>query len=333
MTDRGYIDGVLRGEAELGPRRPRPLEKERDRRPAGNLLGRDAVRVGGRERRHRVFPLPTQPQRGAAGHDHLDARSCLQEIAHERGCLQQMLEVVQQQEHLARGKDAPHRLERSTSALAQTESRGDGGEDQRGLLERRQIDEDHAVTESVRHARRHLNREAGLPHAGRSDQRQEPLAIREQHVRDLGKLLATADESRQRDGEVRGVACAAGLPGGADPAAGNGQKSGPLASGEPERVRKLGRGLPVRVGPHPTLQIADRPCAHPGALGQRLLGEGTGTAMLPQQITEGGGIRGMVERHAGTAMSRGSIGKEKAPGCGESSDRRQPTQSTVFPRW
>ena len=75
----------------------------------------------------------------------------------------------------------------------------DGGNDESGVRDGSKTDEDHAVREGINHVRRDLNGEAGLAHAARTGQGEQPHIVPPQEVTDRYHLSLAADERRERE--------------------------------------------------------------------------------------------------------------------------------------
>ena len=78
---------------------------------------------------------------------------------------------------------------------------GDRGQHQGGISERRQIDEDHAIGERVRHVVRDGQRQAGLADAAGTGQGQQRDRLVEQQGARRGDLTLPPDEAGARDGQ------------------------------------------------------------------------------------------------------------------------------------
>jgi hypothetical protein len=151
-----------------------------------------------------VFALAVEPQHRATGDEDLDRRSRLHDLAQDRRSLEQMLEVVQHQEHPARAQRTTQGLERGNGALV---VRAESGGDCRGHLgwipQRRQIDKDDAVREGVAQAGCRRHGEASLTAARGARQSQQAHALVAQEPSNFADLLAASDQPRERDRQAR----------------------------------------------------------------------------------------------------------------------------------
>src|SRR5205814_9324879 len=87
---------------EVGLDRDGPLQKERHRRAALQLVGRrQAFGVGQGQRRQTVFVLGAQVQRGPAGRQNLQARAFGQQLGDQPYGPEQVFEVIEDEQHLA----------------------------------------------------------------------------------------------------------------------------------------------------------------------------------------------------------------------------------------
>ena len=139
---------------------------------------------------------------------------------------------------------------------------------------------------------RHLRRQACLSNSGGASQRQESHLVLPQHMSDGGFLALTSNErsegSRQVPWEEQ-CACAAGMDGGrGSTARADGLKEKRLIIfAQASMLQPAGVAcLYAASAPHPSLQIADRANTDPRALGEFVLCESGGEAMLFEQLSQ-----------------------------------------------
>ncbi len=128
----GHRRSVLGGERKIGLNHLRAHQKERDRRVAHQPIERrQPRRVGQRQRRHREDLLAGKPELGLAGQQDLQPRRRGQQALDQRGGLDQLLEIIEDQQRLARGRWAcsastsgrsPVSLSSSACAIAEATS-------------------------------------------------------------------------------------------------------------------------------------------------------------------------------------------------------------------
>ena len=175
-ADFGDRRRVVRADGELGRDLARTVDEE-----AHRLVGQQRLRVvrdtlrRDRQRTHRDHPLSRQAEPLAARRQHAQRRRGRQQpLGQRRGRGEDVLAVVEHQQHPARTAVADQRLGDGRVALfANAEARRDGARDTLGFRHRRQVDEPDAVREGGRHALGELDREPRLaapPDAGQGDE-------------------------------------------------------------------------------------------------------------------------------------------------------------------
>ena len=175
--------GVLFRELERGLGRLGPVDEQGH---CGGLLSA-LQRSGGavrrrRQRRHVVDLLAPDSQHDAAGHQEARSRCDRVQPDEHRCDVDDLLEVVEHEQHVAAGEGVRDALlERRFAVVADAEGVGDRGEQQRGFEHVLQADEVGAVGEHVACRDRDLDREAALADPARADQADHPVvAAREQ---------------------------------------------------------------------------------------------------------------------------------------------------------
>lgn len=175
-ADLGHGGRVLVADREAGFSSLRPLYKEADRLVLGEKFqSRRTPGVGQRKRRRRVLEFSVDSQQGAAGHEDLEAGAGREKVSDQRGGLNHLLEVIEQEEHLPVAQITLEALkERLLCALHDAERPGDGGGDEIGVRYGGQLDEEYAALELVHELRSRLQSEARLACSSRTRERQQP---------------------------------------------------------------------------------------------------------------------------------------------------------------
>jgi hypothetical protein len=218
---RGELDPqrqTVHGRADAGERRavrpvdlgrltpgPGPFEEQRDRRARRERVG--GVGDGQRERSQLLEHLAVDSQGLAARGEHRDRRRGLDEcLDGGRDSLDDLLAVVQQQEHRPFGGEVAQRVEGCPArAGVEAESGGHAAGDpfdgtRVGVGDRRQVHEPHAVGEQVAHVVGGRDREACLAAPTGTDDRDDP-ALRELG-RDTAALVVPTHEPCAPPGQV-----------------------------------------------------------------------------------------------------------------------------------
>ena len=146
-------DGIVGFEVSL--QRPRPLGKEGDG-------------LGLRQRRYGIAPLAGQLQRFAAGDQELDRGSRSQEPGQTGCCVDDLLEVVQDQERLPVG-------EMAGEVVLDAQHPGDGRLDEVRLAHRGERNPADAIGEFIDRGVGDLQREPRLAAAAGTDQRDQTM--------------------------------------------------------------------------------------------------------------------------------------------------------------
>jgi hypothetical protein len=182
----------------------RSVNKEAHRLVLRQLLqGRWRLAARKPEWGHRVLAFRAQVQRHPAGRQHLQAGCGAEEGPDGRSAVNQVLEVVQDQEHLPCQHDVLQATRHGLlSFLAEAQGRRDGGWHERRVGQGRQRDEEDAVGEVLEHLGGGLEREPGLPRATRTDEGQQLSVVTPQQVDDVRHLLLSTEEGSRLAGEV-----------------------------------------------------------------------------------------------------------------------------------
>jgi hypothetical protein len=206
-ADLGDRGGVLVAHAEVGLGSLRPLDEQGHRLVLGERLqAREVRRVGHGQRRDEVLALPVDPQGAAARHEHDELRGCAQQLAHQRGGIGELLEVVQDEEEPPATKvlaEGGHRVQ--AAAVGEAELMGDRSRDELRVPDGAERHEEDPIGEGVCHAGGHLERQPGLAGPARSGEREEPRLADER--RHLAELALAAQEAGDLRGQVvrRGI--------------------------------------------------------------------------------------------------------------------------------
>jgi hypothetical protein len=207
VADLRHRRRALVGHLELRPGSPRPLDEQLHRRILGERLHRQPLfRVRQGQRRHRELLLAPQPQHRPARDQHLEARGSRQQLGHDRGSLQDLLEVVQHQQELLLIQVALQVLQRwGAPRLLQAQGVGDRGGDQTRIGEGSQIHEEHAFRELLHHVGSELEGEAGLAGAAGAREGEEAHLLPVEQPSGGSQLVFAADEGRGLGGQVMGA--------------------------------------------------------------------------------------------------------------------------------
>ena len=185
-------DRAVRARVPAGPDGPRPLDEEPSR---GRVLAADA------ERRHRHLVLAGHAQRGAARDDEARSGRDSDDLGDARGGVDDVLEVVQDEQHRALGKERRQRLDRgSRCAVEQADRPGDQRLDVGRVLDRRERHEPRPVGVLGLDRAGRLGGDARLADAARAGDGHEPGVV-EQRPERLD-LVVAPDEGRQPRLEV-----------------------------------------------------------------------------------------------------------------------------------
>lgn len=189
-ADLPHRAGVLGAQTEIRPRRLRALHEERNRREHAQGIAVDGVaaQMGNRERHHRELVLAGEAQHRPARDQHLQRGAGLQQIADEGGRVEHVLESIQDEQRLA-VLQVQHELldRRPLAGVGDTEGPRNPRRDECGIVDPPERDETHVVGEFIPRFAGDLDREAGLPDAARSGEREEP------HIRVTEQLAGPRD--------------------------------------------------------------------------------------------------------------------------------------------
>ena len=149
------------------------------------------------ERRHRVDPFLRHPERSAARDEQLHAGCAGQQLAQERGSVEHVLEVVEQQQRLPLAQVLDKRLPRRVSRpFLDPELVGDRPRDEYRVGDAAELDQHGACGPAFGNAG-HLERQARLPRSGGTSQRQQPHLLAAQKRPDLPQLTRPPHEGRR----------------------------------------------------------------------------------------------------------------------------------------
>ena len=163
------------------------------------------------ERLHGEDVLTRQVQDGAAGDEHGQARRARQQLDEDGSGRVEMLGVVDDEEQLPCPEPFRERRQRVPCGLGGDPERlGDRRDDQRGVVERRQLDDGGAVRKRRADPTRSLERQARLPAPSRSGQDEQANVAAEQDPAELLELAVATDEPVDGLGQSRATAAAAG---------------------------------------------------------------------------------------------------------------------------
>ena len=198
--------------------------------------------------------------------------------------------------------------------VVQTHRRGDRARDQRWVGEPGQFDQPASVDIAGDVIADKLLRQACLANAARTDKGEQRRC--RQHVRELGELLLTADQARQRAWQVVLRSLEARFRGKRGRLDWRPSQHGPRASialdqrlecltlgaHQTKCLREPGDSIATWDVPTPALHLADAARADAGSFGQLLLRQVDGTSMVAQEIAKASGR--FVYRHAAIVADR-----------------------------
>ena len=190
------VADVRRVDGEPGVDQAGPLDEQPNR-----VVPHRSRRIGGArrhpQRRNHVDRLAPDPQRLAAGGQHLHLRTTSEDSPHQhRDRVEQVLAVVEHQQRppgADRGDDAVDQL--GPRRRLHTQHLGDLVGDHVGVGDGGQLDQIGAVGKRLEQLAGGVQREAGLAGTARSGQRDQPVG--RQHGPYLGLLGVPAHEARQ----------------------------------------------------------------------------------------------------------------------------------------
>ena len=216
-ADPGDGGRVLVRDAEVRPDGERPRDEEPDRlvlaergRVPGPDLRRQPRRLergevarvrGGREPRHRVLLLAGDVQGAPARRHDREAGAGAQELRHERGRRDHVLEVVEDEQAGPRREVLHEQLEGGAdAAVGQPDRTRDRARHESRLGERLERDEPRPVRIPVRGRRGDLERQARLADPAGPGEREQARRVEEQERG--GQFVVAADERRQLGRQV-----------------------------------------------------------------------------------------------------------------------------------
>ena len=172
LRDRGSVRVVQR---EVVANRPRAVHEETHRGKRRDLVERRPLReCRHRQRLDRVIPLSAESQQGAARGEDRDVRAFGEELI-ELGCRAgHLLEVVEHQQRRGRREVLDQGVERRARAFdRRTHRRGNSGQHERGIGDRRESDELRAAS-GIGERGADCDREPGLADASWAGQGDQP---------------------------------------------------------------------------------------------------------------------------------------------------------------
>ncbi len=183
-ADHREVRGVLRGHVEAGLDGLRPVDEQRDRGGAGRWIETrgSAVRWS-RQRRHLVHALTADAQHDPARDQERRGRGDRVQPHEHRSGFDDLLEVVEHDEHLAVGQRARDALlELRFAVVADAEVIRDRRQQQTGFEHALQQHEVRAVREEILGGPRRLDRQSALADAARTDEADHPVRPTREHL-------------------------------------------------------------------------------------------------------------------------------------------------------
>ena len=183
--------------------RLRARHEERDRLIPGERVQAADVRAGRRpERRHTVLMLGGEPERRPARDQHAEPGRAGEQLAHDRRRVVHALEVVQQQQGRPLSQSLFDAVQCRAAALAERQGVRDRRSDVCRIVQRAQVDEVPPVGQRPPELPGGLEREPRLSGSARTGERDEADVRAAEQPGHRGQLQLTADERRQRRGQV-----------------------------------------------------------------------------------------------------------------------------------
>ncbi len=196
------VAGVVGRQLEIGEHGLGPLGEEADRGRAGDLVERAGVGVAREgEWGDRVLPFAADLERLPARDQNREAGAGREEIDDIGRGIDNLLEVVEDQEHVLVVKAAGKASRQGIAAFLDTEGAGDGGYDLGRVQDRRELDRDDAVLEVGAGFGSGGDGGAGLADTAGTGQGDQADVIPAKLRRDLPDLAFASDEGRERQRE------------------------------------------------------------------------------------------------------------------------------------
>ena len=160
-----------------------------------------ALRQG--KRGNRELPLTGEPKHLPARHQDLQVLGRLEQLRHDRRRLDEMLEVVQHQEHPAPSQEVLQHVDGSaTRGLGCAERLGDGRHDHRRARHGTQHHDGDTVLEARLQIHGGPERDAGLADPAGTGERDQPNVVALDELTDDAHLVLASDEAARRGGHV-----------------------------------------------------------------------------------------------------------------------------------
>jgi hypothetical protein len=262
---------LVGGAREASTRRGRARVEELDAGVVGEGLDADDV-------------LGPDAERRPARREHDELRAVRRQGREVRGRVEDLLEVVEQQEHPPARQEGSQPVRGAAVARLRDAERGrDRRNDEAGVGDGGDVDPRRSAREPVRHVCGGRHRERRLAHAPGTRERDHTRRRVAQHVGEDGELLGPADQPTG-PGE-RGARCRRV---GRGPARHRTHETGSLPVVEVEGVGQRPDGVRVGAAALAALQGTDGLDRDAGPVGQLLLGQGALVAEGPEQLGEAG---------------------------------------------
>ena len=150
------------------------------------------------EGQNREGLLRTEMQQLAARDQELEPGSRTEQRVEQRGSRQDLLEVVQNQQRLARVQVLMEALEERIAAeIGQAQAPGEGGRHTGGISNGGEIHTPDPVREDVSAALAHLEGQTGLADTRRTGQREQPGRAADEQLANQLQLLRASQEARR----------------------------------------------------------------------------------------------------------------------------------------
>ncbi|MDP9472168.1 MAG: hypothetical protein M3Q71_16120 [Chloroflexota bacterium] len=195
---------VRRGEGEGRRHSLGSCREEANGGGGGRLVGRRRRRIRQHQRRHRELVFAGDVQNRAAGHQHRQPGTGHHQPRHRRRRRRDLLEFVQQDEHVPPRQRGGEALgQRPVAGFPHPQCLGDCRQHQRRVGQWGKVHEPDAVPELVAEVRCHLHRQARLADAAGASEGDEGYVLPKQQGTHGGEFPFPPDQGRARAGERR----------------------------------------------------------------------------------------------------------------------------------
>lgn len=193
-----HVGGILVVDGEVRADRLSALDEKLHRtEPAEGVHGRQRPQAGNSQRPHGHHMFAGNPQQSPTRHEHGDPWGATQKLGKRGPSVEQMLEVVQDQQHRARLEETAHGNRCSLVGRLHANSSCDRHHHQIGIADRGQRYKSHRVEAGI-DTRGHRERKACLAHPARPGQGHQSQSPAKQQRPKGQRFLLAADQRGQR---------------------------------------------------------------------------------------------------------------------------------------